>query len=85
MATQSPSLAAIYLDRLAQFEGRKFCSVKEAATYLNIDRQTLDPLLKTRVIKTRWQGYKLHQVEIASLLEYVDKMPIDRPEPKVRS
>jgi hypothetical protein len=77
-----PSLLSLYLDRLAQFEGRRYCSPVEAARYLDISRTTLDELLNSRQIKSQYQGHKLRKVLVASLLEYAETLPIDRPEPR---
>lgn len=80
--SRTPSLAETYLSRLAQFEGRRYCSPDEAARYLDISRSKFDELLNAQTIRSQYHGHKLRKVLIASLLSYADKLPIDRPEPR---
>lgn len=81
----SANLAQVYLDRLAQFEGRRFCSVAEAATYLDISRSSMDELLNAQKVHSQWYGSKLRKVVVSSLIKFADeRMPIEKPKPGKR-
>jgi excisionase family DNA binding protein len=78
-----PALLTVYLERLAQFEGRKFCGVSEAARYLDVSETTVRELMDAQTIKSKYFGHSRRKVIVASLVEFAEtRMSIDRPAPR---